>query len=326
MPAPSRPPFDAMMRVAVTGATGFVGTHVIRRLSANGHQVRILARRMPIAALTPEKPLEVVLGDLDDQTALHRLVGGVDAVIHVAGIIKARHPAAFHKVNVEGTRHVAAALSGASPDLRVIHVSSLAAREPGLSPYCASKRGGEDAISALLNPARLTIIRPPAVYGPGDAEIFPMFKAASLGLCAYPAQRRSRVSLIHGADLAAAIVAAVEAPANLDPVYELDDGKPGGYAWPEIGAGLAEALGRPVHMVRIPRPLLTAIAAGVELHRRVAGSLTALSFAKVPELYHPDWAARGPRLEAKTAWQPGFDITKGFADTLAWYRAIGWLR
>jgi nucleoside-diphosphate-sugar epimerase len=314
------------MRVAVTGATGFVGSHVIRRLTASGHQVRILARRMPITALTPEKPLEVVLGDLDDQTALHRLVGGVDAVIHVAGIIKARHAPEFQKVNVEGTRHVAQALSEVSPDIRVIHISSLAAREPSLSPYCASKRGGEDAIKTIANPARLTIIRPPAVYGPGDAEIFPMFKAASLGLFAYPAARQSRVSLIHGADLATAIVAAVEAPAALDPVYELDDGHAGGYAWPEIGAGLSAALGRRVRMVRVPRPVLTAIAAGVELHRRVAGSLTALSFAKVPELYHADWAAQGPRLEARTGWKPGFDLTKGFSDTLAWYRAIGWMR
>lgn len=313
------------MRVAVTGATGFVGSHVIRRLTANGHQVRILARRMPIAALTPDRPLEVVLGDLEDQAALHRLVGGVDAVIHVAGIIKARHTAEFHKVNVEGTRHVTAALAEASPDLRVIHVSSLAAREPGLSPYCASKRGGEDAIGTLPNPARLTVIRPPAVYGPGDTEIFPMFKAASFGFCAYPAPRQSRVSLIHGADLAAGIVAAVEAK-GLDPLYELDDGHPGGYAWAEIGAGLSAALARPVRMIRVPRPLLTAIAAGVELHRRVAGSLTALSFAKVPELYHSDWAARGPRLEAATGWKPAYDITKGFGDTLAWYRAIGWLR
>jgi nucleoside-diphosphate-sugar epimerase len=314
-----------MKRVAVTGATGFVGSHLMRRLTASGYQVRILARRMPIAALSPDNPLEVVLGDLDDQTALHRLVGGVDAVIHVAGIIKARHAAAFHKVNVEGTRHVAAALAEASPELRVIHVSSLAAREPGLSPYCASKRGGEDAIKTLPNPARLTILRPPAVYGPGDSEIFPMFKAASLGFCTYPAARQSRVSLIHGADLAAAIVAAMEAPA-IEPVYELDDGHAGGYSWAEIGAGLSAALARPVRMIRVPRPILTAIAGGVELHRRVAGSLTALSFAKVPELYHADWAVQGTRLEASTGWAPAFDITKGFADTLAWYRAIGWLR
>jgi nucleoside-diphosphate-sugar epimerase len=313
------------MRVAVTGATGFVGSHVIRRLVASGHQVRILARRMPITALTPDKPLEVVLGDLDDQTALRRLIAGADAVIHVAGIIKARHAAEFHMVNVVGTGHVAAALSEASPDIRVVHVSSLAAREPGLSPYCASKHGGEEAIRTLPNPARLTIIRPPAVYGPGDAEIFPMFKAASFGLCAYPAAPQARVSLIHGADLAAAIVAATEA-VGLDPVYELDDGHPGGYAWMEIGAGLSAALGRSVRMVRVPRVLLTGIAAGVELHRRVAGSLTALSFAKVPELYHADWAARGPRLETRTAWKPAFDLTKGFTDTLAWYRAIGWLR
>jgi 2-alkyl-3-oxoalkanoate reductase len=312
-------------RVAVTGATGFVGSHVIRRLTAAGHQVRILARRMPITALTPEKPLEVVLGDLDDLPALHRLIGGVDAVIHVAGIVKARHASEFHRVNVEGTRNVAAALAEAAPDLRVIHVSSLAAREPALSPYSASKRGGEDAIGTLSNPARLTILRPSAVYGPGDAEIFPMFKAASLGLCTYPGTRQSRISLIHGADLAAAIVAAVETSLP-DPIYELDDGHAGGYAWAEIGAGLSAALDRRVRMIPLPRSILTAIAAGVEVHRRIAGSLTVLSLAKVPELYHADWAARGPRLEARTGWKPAFDLAKGFGETLAWYRAIGWLR
>ena len=311
--------------VAVTGATGFVGSHVIRRLTADGHRVRILARRMPITALTPDKPLEVVLGDLDDLPALHRLVGGVDAVIHVAGIIKARRAAEFTRVNVDGTRNVAAALAEVSPDLRIIHVSSLAAREPGLSPYCASKRGGEEALKSLPNPARLTILRPPAVYGPGDAEIFPMFKAASLGFCTYPAAPRSRVSLIHGVDLAAAIVAALDTLLP-DPIYELDDGRAGGYAWAEIGAGLSAALGRSVRMIRVPRPALTAIAAGVEVHRRVAGSLTALCLAKVPELYHPDWAAQGPRLETRSAWRPAFDLTRGFADTLAWYRAMGWLR
>jgi nucleoside-diphosphate-sugar epimerase len=315
-----------MMRVAVTGATGFVGSHVIRRLTASGHYVRILARRMPITALTPEKPLEVVLGDLDDQPALRRLVSGVDAVIHVAGVVKARGAEEFDKVNVEGTRHVAAALAEVSPEIRVIHVSSLAAREPGLSPYCRSKRGGEEAIQALPNPTRLTIIRPPAVYGPGDPEIFPLFKAASLGICLCPAARGARLSLIHGADLAAAITAAAEAPALSGLVYELDDGRAGGYAWDEIRAVLSAVLARPVRMVRLPRPVSTAIACGVELHRRLAGSLTALSLAKVPELYHADWVARGPRLETATGWKPSFDLTKGFADTLAWYRAIGWIR
>lgn len=314
-----------MKRVAVTGATGFVGSHVIRRLTASGHQVRILARRMPITALTPDRPLEVVLGDLDDQPALNRLVEGVDAVIHVAGVVKARQSGEFLKANVEGTRHVATALAAVSPQVRVIHVSSLAAREPSLSPYCASKRGGEEAIQSLPNPGRTTIIRPPAVYGPGDPEIFPMFKAASLGFCAYPAAPQSRVSLIHGADLAAAIVAAMEVTLP-DPVYEVDDGYAGGYGLKEIGGGLSAAFGRPVRMIRVPRPVLKAIAAGVEVHRRVAGSLTALSLAKVPELYHRDWAAQGPRLEAQTGWKPAFDITRGFADTLAWYRAIGWLR
>ncbi len=122
--------------------------------------------------------------------------------------LKPRHIAEFLKVNVEGTRHVAAALAEVSPDLRVIHVSSLAAREPGLSPYCASKRGGEDAIEALPNPARMTILRPPAVLRPGRCRDLSDVQGRFAGLLHLSGRAAEPGFLIHGADLAAAIVAA----------------------------------------------------------------------------------------------------------------------
>jgi nucleoside-diphosphate-sugar epimerase len=308
---------------AVTGATGFVGSHLVHRLAESGWAIRILTRRMPTAALTPKAPLGIVLGDLADGDALRRLVDGADAVIHVAGIVKARTSAEFFTVNVQGTAAVAAALDAAAPKARVIHISSLAAREPKLSPYCASKRGGEEAIERIATRQRLTILRPPAIYGPGDTEILPLFKAASAGLCAYPGNPGTRVSLIHIGDLTAAIVRAAEAPSLPELRYELDDRHPDGYSWPQLRDALAATFDRKVRLVRIARPPMAGIAGLVELHRRFGGPLHVLSLTKLGELYHSDWVAQGPLIPG---WEPRVDLASGFRDTVKWYRAEGWLR
>jgi nucleoside-diphosphate-sugar epimerase len=307
---------------AVTGATGFVGTRLIRHLVDAGWSVRILTRRMPTALLTPKAPLEIVLGDLSDGDALRRLVAGADAVIHVAGIIKARDRAQFTAANVQGTAAMVAALDAAAPTTRLIHISSLAAREPGLSPYCASKRGGEAAVERIAGRQAVTIFRPPAIYGPGDTEILPMFKAAMAGLCPYTGSTQSRVSLIHVDDFAAAIVHAAEAPSLPDLRYEIDDGHPEGYSWPEMRATLEATFGRNVRLIRIARPVMTGLAGLVEVHRRMGGALSVFCLDKIPELYHPDWAVKGPRLPG---WKPDFDLVSGFRDTVNWYRAKGWL-
>jgi nucleoside-diphosphate-sugar epimerase len=308
---------------AVTGATGFVGSHLVHRLAEAGWAVRILTRRMPTAALTPKAPLEIVLGDLADGDALRRLVGGADAVIHVAGIGKARTSGEFFETNVQGTAAVVAALDAAAPKARVIHISSLAAREPGLSPYCASKRGGEDAIERIATRQSLTILRPPAIYGPGDTEILPMFKAASAGICAYPGNAGTRVSLIHIDDLTAAVVWAAEATALPESRYELDDRHPDGYSWPQMRDALATTFGRKIRLIRIARAPMAGIAGLVELHRRLGGPLHVLSLAKLGELYHRDWVVHGPLIPG---WEPRVDLVSGFRDTVKWYRAKGWLK
>ncbi|HVZ02145.1 MAG TPA: SDR family NAD(P)-dependent oxidoreductase [Dongiaceae bacterium] len=307
---------------AVTGATGFVGSRLVHRLAEAGWSVRILTRRMPTSALMPDAPLEIVLGDLADGGALRRLVAGADAVIHVAGIIKARTSAEFFAANVQGTAAMVGALDAAARNARLVHISSLAAREPGLSPYCASKHGGEEAVERIAGRQPVTILRPPAIYGPGDVEILPMFKAAAAGLCAYPGGRDGRVSLIHVDDFAAAIVRAAEAPSLPELRYEIDDGHPDGYSWPQIRAALEAALGRRIRLIRVPRPAMTGIAVLIELHRRLGGALTALCLDKVPELYHRDWAVHGPRLPG---WEPRFDLAAGFQDAVRWYRAKEWL-
>ncbi len=168
------PPGDRL--VAVTGATGFLGRRLVRVLAEQGWTVRILARRDITDPAWRDLEPQLVIGDLANTAALATLCDGADCVVHLAGPIKARDRAAFDRANVEGARRVAQAAKTAGA--RLILVSSLAAREPQLSDYAGSKRGGEDAAREIFG-GDLTIVRPPAIYGPGDVETLRLFKMAS---------------------------------------------------------------------------------------------------------------------------------------------------
>jgi nucleoside-diphosphate-sugar epimerase len=307
--------------VALTGATGFVGAETVRHLAKAGWRVRILARRMPQAALMPDHQIEVVLGDLDDLTSLKRLVSGCDAIVHSAGLVRALRPLDFFQVNEGGTVRLLQAAAEKAPDARFVQISSLAAREPLLSPYAASKRAAEDKLAAFAGARDWIALRPAAVYGPGDHELLPLFKAAKLGLLAYPASPEARVSTLHVSDLAAAVTAILATPFWPHRIVELDDAHQGGHSWPEINHILGLCFGRQPFSCRLPRPLMALVAGGMTFVSRLTKNPQVLSSDKVSELYHPDWVASGPRLADFTAWQPRFDLASGFADTLAWYRS-----
>lgn len=304
--------------VAVTGATGFVGSQIVRRLAKSGWQIRILARQMPSAALSPGTCLEVILGDLNDSNSLQALVRGADLVVHVAGIVKARRPADFITVNEGGVVNLLTALNVVNPAARLIHISSIAAREPGLSPYAASKSAGEAAVERLSAGRKWVILRPSAVYGPADMEILPLFKAAAAGFCPYPAAPGARVSLIHVQDLAAAVAAVATTADWRRPIYEVDDG--GAYSWDMILGALGEASGRRVKGVRLPRCMIYPVAGFSQVLQAMTGETRVLCIAKIPELYHADWVAHGPRLQDEAAYRSEFGLAAGFRETLGWYR------
>ena len=194
--------------------------------------------------LSPYHRFELVLGDLADTTALERLVRGADAIIHLGGLVKALRREDFYTANEGGTERLLRAAATAAPGAMLVHVSSLAAREPRLSPYCDSKHRAELMVQALAGDRIWTILRPPAVYGPGDREIRPMFQAARLGLVPYPAAPGAALSMIHVADLAEAIAACLTRSGPPQATFEIDDGVPGGYRWPDILSALGEAVGR----------------------------------------------------------------------------------
>lgn len=303
---------------AVTGATGFLGQHVVRALAGAGFAVRILARRDPSSVFWSGLAPEVVHGDLADRAALARLAQGAQVVVHVAGQIGGRRRDLDH-VNIEGSRNVAAAVQATSA--RLLQISSLAAREPQLSAYAASKRGGEEAVRTLLGD-RVTVIRPPAVYGPGDRETLRLFQLAASGAFLPILDPRARTALVHVEDAARQITAQVDSRGSN--IITLCDDRPEGYEWREIMQTAAEALGRRPRLVRIPPAALYAMASIDEFANNWRRKASALTFGKVKELTHLDWGVR-PNERAADALTPLYDLPSGFRQTIGWYRSQGWL-
>ena len=300
------------MTIALTGATGFVGGHLLRRLVEARHEVRALTRREQ----PPAAHVEWIAGDLADDAALDRLVSGCSAVIHVAGVLNAPDRAGFEAGNVAGTAAILKAAASAAVH-RFVHVSSLAAREPQLSLYGASKARSEDLVAA--SPLPFAIVRPPAVYGPGDRETLDLFRMANKGLVLLPPA--GRLSLIHVDDLARLLIALVDPATESDVMLEPDDGQLHGYSQVQFGHMLGAAVGRKVRTISTPQPLLRFAA---RLDRLARGKYAKLTPDRVAYFCHPDWVVSSAQ-PAPDEWEPQVDTVKGLADTAIWYRAQGWL-
>jgi len=300
--------------LAVTGATGFVGSHLVRIAREAGHPVRALTR----AWKPPEDGAEWVEGTLERPDSLLKLCGASDAVIHIAGAINAPDRATFEAVNVGGTANVVDAARAAGVR-RFVHISSLSAREPGLSNYGWSKAKSERIVAA--SGLDWTIIRPPAIYGPGDRETFELFRMARRGLVALPP--RGRFSVIHVADLCRLILAVLDADDSWGETYEPDDGTTEGWAHSHFARTLGRAFDKRPATLAMPRLALQA-AAGAD--RLVRGRKAKLTRDRVRYFCHPDWVATAERRPPPQLWQPSVRTPTGLKETAEWYVREGWLK
>ncbi|MFL6751695.1 MAG: NAD-dependent epimerase/dehydratase family protein [Sphingomicrobium sp.] len=301
------------MRLAITGGTGFVGSHLIDVALAAGHTVAALTRREQ----PPRERLDWIGGDLHDRGALEQLVDGADAVIHVAGVISAPSASEFELGNVAGTLSMLAAAT-AGGVRRFVHVSSLAAREPKLSLYGGSKERAEELVHG--SGLDWAIVRPPAVYGPGDKETLELFRMARLGLMLMPP--RGRVSVIHAADLARLLLAlaAPAAPAGI--LVEADDGKPHGWTHREFARALGRAVGTKPAIVSSPGILLRLAARADQLFR---GPKAKLTVDRAAYFSHRNWVVEPKRACPPELWRPEVATEQGLKETADWYHAQGWL-
>jgi 2-alkyl-3-oxoalkanoate reductase len=309
--------------VAVTGGSGFIGGCIVRRLVQDGWRVRALARR-PDTALS-ELGAEIVHGTLEDAASLHALAESANAMVHCAGAIRAATQEAFVQVNRDGTLRIAQAILAQPRPPRLLLMSSLAARAPELSAYAASKRMAEGAVRQMLGrQAEFCIVRPPAVYGPGDRATLPIFRQLQRGLLLVPAAD-ARFSLLYVEDLAQIVAHLLDAPSWNGEVIEPDDGR-GGYCWADLARTAGDHLQKRVRTVPVPWLALWLPAALAQLMGAVVQRAPIITLGKLRELYHANWvcqATSGTLLSAAAPQRVAFD--KGFAATLAWYKERQWL-
>jgi nucleoside-diphosphate-sugar epimerase len=321
----------------VTGSTGFLGSWLVECLVAHGAKVRCLVRTSSNRAFLSESPVEFAIGDITDRESLATAMEGIDYVFHLAGLIKAPSEAAFNRVNGEGTRNVVTAAAAQTNRIhRLLIVSSLSASGPSrpgspieeswtpcpISPYGKSKLLGENIARQHGENLPITIVRPPAIYGPRDRETLMLFQLARLSI--HPSIARSgAISVIHASDLAEGIVLAATHPRSIGKTYFLS-----GDETPSAGELLriiGEALGRKA--VRIPVPDGTVRLAGrlAEIFRDVTGVPLIFDRWKAEEMAAGHWACSSGLARREIGFQPRIGLAEGIASTAKWYRANGWL-
>ncbi|MGI9291954.1 MAG: NAD-dependent epimerase/dehydratase family protein [Gammaproteobacteria bacterium] len=304
--------------VAVTGATGFIGTMLVDHLLAAGWKVKALVRPHSAHRLAHAPGLEIISGSLQDDKSLKNLVQDTTAVVHCAGAVRGASAADFNTVNVAGLESLVRAAICLSPRPRFLSLSSLAARAPELSHYASSKHQGELALAALADDMEWVALRPPAVYGPGDKEMLPLFQCMERGFAPVLGVSHARVSLLYVEDLCMAILGWLDADSCECGVYELNDTQKGGYSWQEFIAKVSALRNRRIIRLALPVVLLRLIASVNIAVARLIGYAPMLTPGKVREIRHPDWVADSSALTAAIGWQPKFSLERGLGRTMGW--------
>lgn len=322
------------MKVLVTGATGFVGGHLVDALLARRDTVTALVREPGRAKDLARRGVHLVEGGLADAAALRRACADQEVIYHLAGLVAARSEAEFLATNRDGTASLVTAATAAGAS-RFLLVSSLAAAGPttagnpltGTEPARPVTRYGRSklAAEAVVRASGLawTIVRPPAVYGPGDREMLRIFKAAALGLAPVFGDGSQELSLVYGPDLSEALVAAGTTPACIGGVYYACH--PEALTTRRLVELAGASVGRRPVIVGLPSPIARSILWLTDAAARLTRRSTLLSFDKAAEFLAPAWLADPAPLTQATDWSASHDFRSGAEVTVAWYRRAGWL-
>ncbi len=321
--------------VFVTGGTGFVGSHLVDALLARGARVRCLVRTDP--KWLEGLDIDVVTGTLHDQTVLEQGVNGADVVFHIAGRTRAPELDAFIRDNVDGTENLMRAIAQSGSVTRTVIASSLAAVGRGgsgivdesvalepVSDYGHSKALMEERLQPWFDRTPLTIIRPPAVYGPRETDILTFFQSVSKGLCPIVGDGSvPSLSLVHAADLTEGILLSGTHDRAIGQTFFL--GGPAQVAWHQVRDAAAAALDRRVLTLPIPRAIVPFVGAVSEWGGRLFGQYPPLNREKAREILEAALMCESGKAARELGYAPSVELSTGIAETIAWYRERGWL-
>jgi len=327
------------MRVLVTGASGFLGSHIAEQLARDGHAVRVLVRRTSDRSFLRGFEAEEALGDVTQPESLPAAVAGVDAVVHAAGLVKARSAAEFQSVNAGGTANLLAALGDANGLRRFVLISSLAAHGPSpdgrprrpddppspVSDYGRSKLLAEEFVRSWAREERpMTIIRPPVIYGPRDRATLPLFQAVRRRLAPLLGDGTNAISCVYAEDAArAAAMAAAAGDDAPSATYCLDDGAV--YTWRDFLAVIEQAVGRKALRLPSPHWAFAAAAFVSESYGRLFRRAVSFNRDKFVEMRQRYWVCSHEEIARDLGWKPQVTLAEGASLTAAWYRREGWL-
>ena len=313
------------MRVLVTGATGFVGSHLAEALLAAGHEVVVTLRGSSDPRWLGGLQVERRTLDLEAPGPAALELAGVDAVVHAGGITRASRPEAFTRVNVDGTRALLQAAADAGVR-RFLLVSSLAARGPDgadgpSSAYGHSKLAAEQVAAGFVATLEVTVLRLAAVYGPRDRDLLPLFRLARHGVLLLP-PRAAQLQPVYATDVAELVTSALETPIGFGPWPVAE---PRSYRWHELPAVLTAALGRPVRAFHAPPAAFLTAAAFAEAAARPGRRAPAFDLRRARDLAVHTYTCDVRGTEAASGWRARVDLAEGMARTARWYREQGWL-
>ena len=325
------------MTYLVTGGSGFLGSHVVEQLSRAGHSVRALVRRSSDTRFLKELPgVELVYGAVEDSESLAKALQGVRAVVHSAGLVKARSEQEFFQINARGSALLCDGARAAGVE-RFVLVSSLAVVGPTadgspvpddcepkpVTAYGRSKRQAEREVLARKDSLSVVIVRPAAIYGPRDREILAFFRSIKFGVLPLIGRPSNKLSMIYGPDCAAACIAATHANVPSGTTLFVDDGV--AHPFEELVTVAEAALGRRAFL-RLPLPerLVRAAALGSELFGRASNRAVMFNRDKCNELLN-QWVCDATRTRQLLDWKPEHTFSEGIRATVAWYKQAGWL-